>query len=77
VSDIKRDFPAFPTNPNWFDPKTVAESERLAGGMLLRDYFAARLMVAVWNEHQPLNDFDCARRAYEMADAMLRARGAE
>lgn len=44
--------------------------------MTLRDYFAARLMPHVWTLRQPLNNYDCARVAYEMADAMIRARTA-
>lgn len=72
-----KDFPAFPTNPNWFDPKTVAEGERLAGGMYLRDYFAIRLMPQIMTAHPNLNDYDRALCAYAAADSMLRARGAE
>lgn len=45
-------------------------------GMTLRDYFAAKTM-QYWLCH-PINleDADrCARNAYSMADAMLKARG--
>ena len=74
--------PAFPgvrieSGDNYNPPKKIYR-----GGMTLRDYFAAKAM------HQFLNGavlpvgFDAseqlamlAARAYEMADAMLKARG--
>ena len=48
-------------------------------GMTLRDYFAAKAMVAGINDSQlaPMYSFeDHADRAYKMADAMLKARDA-
>jgi len=54
---------------------TEWEPEAIAlGGLSVRDYFAAKLMPSIWQKHEPLNDYDCALRAYQMADAMLRAR---
>ncbi len=49
------------------------------GGMSLRDYFAAKAMQGLMSMcatgAQTLNGADdCARLAYEQADAMLRAR---
>ena len=50
-------------------------------GMTLRDYFAAKamqqLMPMVSNDPRSLMplDFDVANMAYQMADAMLEARG--
>ncbi|CUI55794.1 hypothetical protein [Achromobacter xylosoxidans] len=51
-------------------------------GMTLRDYFAAKAMAAVWRDIH--DDVDRAQalielgvHAYEMADAMLAARGAQ
>ncbi len=51
-------------------------------GMTLRDYFAAKAMAAVWRDIP--DDVDRAQalielgvHAYEMADAMLAARGAQ
>jgi hypothetical protein len=59
--------PAFPAMH--FD---LAENEH---GMTLRDYFAAKTM-QYWLCHPiSLDDADrCARNAYSMADAMLKAR---
>ena len=45
-------------------------------GMTLRDYFAAKAMqslIAVYNDDKHLVD-QYAQRAYEIADAMLKAR---
>ncbi len=45
-----------------------------AGGMTLRDYFAAKAMQTLCaNEQSPFQGV--ATLAYELADAMLRARG--
>ena len=74
-TQIKDGGPAFPT-----------ESARQTGpvtwhheGMTLRDYFAAKAMAVVWTEIPDDADRDLAldrlgRYAYEMADAMLKAR---
>lgn len=43
-------------------------------GMTLRDYFAAKFIQQIWSESQPFSDYDCALRAYSLADAMLKAR---
>lgn len=53
--------PAFPA-PNYLNM-----------GLSLRDYFAAKAMLA--NELDYLPDHDRARRAYAIADAMLAERG--
>ena len=52
--------PAFPTAMNQTE------------GMTLRDYFAAKAMQGILFEG--LDENQTARHAYEMADAMLRAR---
>lgn len=62
MSDTKTGGPAFPYGTGY-------------SGMSLRDYFAAKTM-QYWLCH-PINleDADrCARNAYSMADAMLKAR---
>ncbi len=46
------------------------------GGMTLRDYFAAKAMQACIAKGAPLIFIDIAYKAYEMADAMLKAREA-
>ena len=54
-------------------------------GMTLRDYFAAKLLQAIWSDTQVLAMVSRGERgrlaeiaagAYEMADAMLKARSA-
>ncbi len=52
--------PAFPTERN------------LTQGMTLRDYFAAKAMQGILFEG--LDENQTARHAYEIADAMLKAR---
>ncbi|CAB3730002.1 hypothetical protein LMG22037_05496 [Paraburkholderia phenoliruptrix] len=71
MNEIKDGGPAFPCDEQIRD-SMIYQPEP---GMTLRDYFAAKLMPVVWNDHKPLNDYDCALLAYRMADAMLRARG--
>jgi hypothetical protein len=62
--------PAFPTN-NW--QKTVPMSSGYSEGMTLRDYFAAQAMLrtSVGSSYEQL-----AKTAYEIADAMMKAREA-
>ena len=56
---------AFPTYHE-FDPHR---------GMTLRDYFAAKAMAAYWSDpHVACDQKTAAAWAYEMADAMLKAR---
>lgn len=58
---------AFPCDhrPNWMHP-----------GMTLRDYFAAKAMQSMCDDVSRYDHFDlCAKNAYKMADAMLKARG--
>jgi len=44
-------------------------------GMTLRDYFAAKAMQAYWSDPDVASDHKTAAAwAYEMADAMLKAR---
>ncbi len=43
-------------------------------GMTLRDYFAAQVMPHLMSGQGPDYWKICAERAYEMADAMIRAR---
>lgn len=51
--------------------------KRIVGreGISIRDYFAAKAMQAAYNDYNGDNWIDrLAKRAYEMADAMLKAR---
>ena len=66
---------AFPQDatPQWTDLKPTDP------GMTLRDYFAAKAMQGAVSgiasrADEPLYYSDCAGLAYEMADAMLKAR---
>jgi hypothetical protein len=48
----------------------------LAGGMSLRDYFAAKALPAYFSDGTGhANDEQAAKWAYRIADAMLKARG--
>jgi hypothetical protein len=70
MSNTNNGGPAFPT-------ATLAQ--KTEGGMTLRDYFAAKAMQALLsspNCPRQVNDEELARQAYEVADAMLKARGA-
>lgn len=61
--------PAFPT---------VAGQTVYSHGMTLRDWFAGQAMageLASWRQNTAGHEFNIARRAYAMADAMLEARG--
>jgi hypothetical protein len=55
--------PAFPT---WI------ETNSMAHGMTLRDYFAAKAMHAYIGSFS--SEYDLVRRAYELADKMLQER---
>ena len=82
--------PAFPVHdPHSMAPDSVAEMMRLASGMILRDYFAAKALPIVAArfdiqygedpaEHaiSPMSFGSIAIDAYELADAMLAARTA-
>jgi hypothetical protein len=63
-------WPAFPCHPG------VENS--IYDGMTLRDYFAAKAMQAMESRELPkaILATDVAEAAYEMADAMLKARKA-
>jgi hypothetical protein len=60
-----------------FPTATIFHDEIVyTGGMDLRDYFAAKAMQGDFISGIHVDDFkDCAIRAYEMADAMMQARG--
>jgi hypothetical protein len=59
--------PAFPSTHHngWGEPEK---------GMTLRDYFAAKAMQGIL--YEGLEPVETAKHAYEMADAMLKAREA-
>jgi hypothetical protein len=62
--------PAFPVFPDTGGGHAAAFQ-----GMTLRDYFAAKAMEGDLTEGRHEDQFAwCARRAYKMADAMLKAR---
>jgi hypothetical protein len=73
MNEIKDGGPAFPQT-HYYKDGSPAVQEGPMKGMTMRDYFAAKLMPVVWNDHKQLNDYDCALLAYRMADAMLCAR---
>ena len=65
--------PAFPTN-NW--QKIVPMSSGYSEGITMRDYFAAKAMQAMETRNASGTDYSRAIHAYEIADAMLKAREA-
>jgi hypothetical protein len=71
--------PAFPTTvrTHYSEDTGSTWSEHIDPGMTLRDYFAAKALqglVSAWGGHD-VTDFDeLASDAYNMADAMLKAR---
>ena len=79
MSNINTGGPAFPCPPN----ETTKKQCEAAGityyaptGMTLRDYFAAKAMLAGGpaNKTPAYDDATRAKYAYELADAMLKAR---
>ena len=65
--------PAFPVE--YYDAQL--DKRRVMQGMTLRDYFAAKAMEGDLIAGVHPDDFNrCAYRAYQMADAMLKAREA-
>ena len=74
MNDTNTGGPAFPSS-EW-----DAEYERtfMAGGMTLRDYFAAKAIQSILIDPRIDNDSyrECAEGAYKAADAMLKAREA-
>jgi len=69
--------PAFPTGTYEYDGQSNVLLYQ-EGGMTLRDYFAAKAMQAMAEEVSRYDQFDeCAKNAYKLADAMLKAREAK
>ena len=69
MSNTNKDYPAFPSN--------LIDGTLNIQGMTLRDYFAAKAMQAYLSDsdcRQDMTPEDTAFAAYELADAMLRAR---
>ena len=63
---------AFPSL-HWVAPQGHSANEN-PQGMTLRDYFAAKAMQAMETRNASGTDYSRAIHAYEMADAMLKAR---
>ena len=53
---------------------TATLAQKTEGGMTLRDYFAAKAMQAMAQKYS--HEGDVSRKAYNLADAMLKAREA-
>jgi hypothetical protein len=75
MSEIKDGGPAFPVplNPG---ESYKPENHGPADGMTLRDFFAIKALPHALNSPHFMNFYDASLMAYEIADAMLRARGA-
>lgn len=64
------DMPAFPCGRD-----VTLDQFAPSAGMTLRDYFAAKAMSDSYGQLSRLDQFkQCAKAAYEMADAMMEAR---
>ena len=60
-----------PKNPDAFPCDNKSEGY---SGMTLRDYFAAKVITGAWQTISPGSQSELAKRAYEIADAMLNQR---
>ncbi|WP_207000655.1 hypothetical protein [Trinickia mobilis] len=78
TSNLEDGGPAFPvSDPFAFSPKNEGEAKRLAHGMTLRDYFAAKALAGMIISHgHRFSAKEDAGRCYAIADAMLCAREA-
>jgi hypothetical protein len=78
MKDIKEGGPAFPALAR-YGRSAQLESALQQDGMTLRDYFAAKAITGICNDGLPDSSFCkyAAERAYEMADAMIKAREAK
>jgi hypothetical protein len=78
MNDIKEGGPAFPALAR-YGRSSQLESALQQDGMTLRDYFAAKAIVGICAETQDDKSFYnyAAKHAYEMADAMIKAREAK
>ncbi|MCH4572224.1 hypothetical protein ACOTDT_17005 [Achromobacter xylosoxidans] len=79
MSKITHGGPAFPVP---LHPGQSYQGHAPCDGMTLRDYFAAKALAAVWRDipddaERSLALRELGVRSYEMADAMLAARGAQ
>ena len=57
--------------------KQAFPKDKTAGGydgVTLRDYFAAKVITGAWQTVSPGSQSELAKRAYEIADAMLNQR---
>lgn len=76
MSDKNTGGPAFPCDWDYIDSNREA-----ANGMTLRDYFAAKAIQAMLAntdfsiQYAKTGELAMAHNAYELADAMLKARG--
>jgi hypothetical protein len=80
MSEIKDGGPAFPALKALVHVSQTRSEAVNAGGLTLRDYFAAKAMQAVVLKQNELHDIQAmydrlALHAYKVADAMLKARG--
>jgi hypothetical protein len=61
-----------PENPDAFP--IINNGLVYESGMTLRDYFAAKVITGAWQTISPGSQSELAKRAYEIADAMLNQR---
>jgi hypothetical protein len=76
MSNTNTGGPAFPTPSGWDSQGNWCRNYTDSEGMTLRDYFAAKAMQGMLADPNTPEIMDIAGAAYEVADAMLKARQA-
>jgi hypothetical protein len=77
------DAPAFPCVYYSEPIGSIGPQLTIKGGMTLRDYFAAAALQVAWKAYESFavigdnSNQELAKAAYQIADAMLKARGAK
>lgn len=71
MSNTNTGGPAFPVQSVY-----IEDQETNSHGMSLRDYFASKVLQGLLASDFDQPKFEFARKSYEMADAMLKARDA-
>lgn len=75
MTQIKDGGPAFPQQSGWNHSGDWINRSSDDEGISVRDYFAAKAMHALIASTENFTADQYAKAAYEMADAMIKARG--
>jgi hypothetical protein len=76
MSEINNGGPAFPEVLDEYDHNSERFRIKSDGGMSMRDYFAAKVLPAIYNDSTGGEGWRdaVANEAYQLADAMIKAR---